>query len=178
MSTGKEIMIRLATHEDAKILATLGANTFWDTYHTNSNVEQKFIKKYISKAFSVEKIKSELADKNTFFLIVENEGKQVGYSKLILGSSRPEVSSDKPLEISRIYLAKESWGKNLGLVLLDKCIDEAKINDCDVIWLSVWKHNSRAIKFYKKHDFKIVGTHIFDLASSLHTDYIMARNFT
>ena len=172
----EEINFRYATIEDALMLSKLGAETFWDAYQTESCLEKKHIKAYIAGAFDLKTIKAEIADRNTLFLIAENSEDQIGYSKLLIESARPEVSGKKPFEISRIYLRKKFWGKNFGSPLLTKSIEEADKNKCDVIWLSVWQHNQRAIKFYEKYGFTEVGTHTFKLSSSPQIDLIMERS--
>jgi len=168
--------IRYAKTEDAKILGELGAETFWDAYRTESNLEKQHIKAYITQAFSQKTIEQEIIDDNILFLLAENSEDQIGYSKLLLESTRSGVSGKNPLEISRIYLKKKYWGKNLGSILLAKCIKEANNNKNDVVWLSVWQHNLRAIRFYEKFGFKKVGTHTFNLASSPQIDLIMERS--
>lgn len=171
----RDFSIRRANRKDAETLAGIGAETFWDTYHTDSHLEQRFIKAHISKTFTAEVIGAELAREDTIYLIAANEREKIGYARLLHLSRRKEVSGRRPLEISRIYLRKKYWGKKLGSALLERCLREAERKNCDVIWLSVWKYNQRAIKFYEKSDFKIVGQHIFDLAGSPQTDYIMER---
>ena len=41
------------------------------------------------------------------------------------------------------------------------------------IWLGVWEENPAAIKFYKAHGFKVIGTHNYDMIAEIQTDYIM-----
>ena len=77
------------------------------------------------------------------------------------------------MELARIYLEQSYWGRGLGGELFDECCRIAKSNNCDSVWLGVWKKNERAIGFYKKHRFEIVGTVEFDLASSIQQDHVM-----
>lgn len=171
----QSIEFRYATPTDAAMLANLTANTFWDAYERDSNLERKYIRDYMSTAFSIEQITLELAEEKTIYLVAESNSEEIGYSKLLSGSSRPEISGNRNIEISRIYLIKEFWGKNFGAPLLNRCVDEARIKEFDIIWLSVWEHNLRAIRFYEKHGFSKVGKHMFDLASSPQTDFVMER---
>lgn len=171
----KRLEIRIAKAKDAEMIASLSAMTFWDTYRDNPNVDVTNIKAYMSKAFTIEKITKELADGNTIFLIAEDENQQIGYAKLLVGSRESIISSERPLEISRIYLKREFFGKGFGSILLQQCLDRGKQEGCDSVWLSVWQHNQRAIKFYKKKGFENIGTHIFHLASLQETDFIMER---
>lgn len=171
----EEISFRYATAKDAEMLSSLASETFWDTYRNDARLKHKHIKNYIKRAFNLKKIKSEITEQNTIFIIGKNKERQIGYSKLLLKSSENSITGNNPMEISRIYLRKDFWGKKLGATLLQKCFEEAKNNNCDVIWLSVWEHNQRAIKFYEKHGFEKSGTHTFDLASSMQTDYLMQK---
>jgi ribosomal protein S18 acetylase RimI-like enzyme len=59
---------------------------------------------------------------------------------------------------------------------MQACLDEAKQNHCDVIWLDVWERNPRAIAFYRKWGFVQVGTQTFQLGDDLQNDWIMARS--
>ena len=170
-----ELKIRKALETETEMLSDLAQRSFWETYRTESKLENKYLRKYISSAFSSEQIRSDLDNKNTIYFVAERKNKPIGYAKLIIGSSRKEVSGKRPVEISRIYFIRECWGSGFGKLLLDECVRYAKVNNCDVIWLSVWKYNDRAIGFYIKHGFQKVGEHIFDLASSPQIDDVMER---
>jgi ribosomal protein S18 acetylase RimI-like enzyme len=45
---------------------------------------------------------------------------------------------------------------------------------CDCIWLGVWEHNPRAIAFYRKCGFSVVGDHVFMLGQDQQRDLILA----
>jgi ribosomal protein S18 acetylase RimI-like enzyme len=44
------------------------------------------------------------------------------------------------------------------------------------VWLGVWEHNTRAIRFYEAHGFSPAGSHDFFLGSDRQTDIIMRRS--
>ncbi len=166
---------RYAEKVDAGLLADVSAETFWDAYNTESILDQDFIKAYIAKTFSEEVIAEELADEEIIYIIPEIESEVCGFLRLLPNSTRENVSGRKPFQISRIYLRKKFWGKKLGSELMERSIEEAIKHNSDVIWLSVWQHNKRAINFYKKFDFRKVGEHLFDLAGSMQTDDLMLK---
>lgn len=167
--------IKTAVIEDAERLALLASETFWDAYRNTSKLETTYIRAYMAKAFTVTQITSELKDKNTTFLIAYENGTEAGYAKLVIESHTGSLKSVRPMEISRIYLGRSYWGKGRGKELLNHCIGQAAANGCDAVWLGVWQNNSRAINFYKKHGFAIVGEVEFDLASSLQKDHVMVK---
>ena len=53
-------------------------------------------------------------------------------------------------------------------------VDQVK-SDC--LWLGVWEDNPRAIAFYKKYDFTVVGEHIFTVGTDPQRDLIMILQF-
>jgi ribosomal protein S18 acetylase RimI-like enzyme len=85
------------------------------------------------------------------------------------------VQADRPVELSRIYVAANWIGRGVGAAIMQRCIDEARASDSDVLWLGVWERNERAIKFYEKWGFTKVGEHVFVLGSDPQTDWLMAR---
>jgi ribosomal protein S18 acetylase RimI-like enzyme len=81
----------------------------------------------------------------------------------------------RPLEIVRIYACQEWLGRGVGPMLMQACLDEARQRGCDALWLDVWERNPRAIAFYRKWGFKVVGTQGFQLGSDMQTDLLMQR---
>ena len=41
------------------------------------------------------------------------------------------------------------------------------------VWLSVWKENRRAVRFYGKCGFRIAGSTVFQLGSDAQADHVM-----
>jgi len=54
-------------------------------------------------------------------------------------------------------------------------LDEAKSTGSRSIWLGVWEHNPRALAFYKRWGFEIVGRQAFLLGQDLQQDFVMVR---
>ncbi len=46
----------------------------------------------------------------------------------------------------------------------------------DLLWLGVWPKNLKAIRFYEKFGFKVIGEHEFPLGDQIDVDNIMAIN--
>jgi ribosomal protein S18 acetylase RimI-like enzyme len=58
---------------------------------------------------------------------------------------------------------------------MDRCVAEAERVGAAGLWLGVWEHNPRAIRFYEKAGFHDVGSHHFQLGSDAQTDRLMVR---
>ncbi|QQS42710.1 MAG: GNAT family N-acetyltransferase [Acidobacteriota bacterium] len=169
-----DLEIRIGTVDDAAMLSSIGAKTFWETYSDSPDNENEDLRNYIDWAYEEERIRTELQDEGFRYLVAELDGKPAGYARLRIGSYIANVDAERPLEISRIYLLSEFQGKGRGKKLIERCVEEAERFFCDKVWLSVWKHNEKAIGFYEKMGFEMAGTTSFDLAGTEHEDYVMA----
>ncbi len=43
------------------------------------------------------------------------------------------------------------------------------------VWLGVWEHNYKAIKFYQDKGFVCFGEHVFVLGEDRQTDFLMKK---
>lgn len=156
------------------LLIEVSKETFISTFK-DSNTEEN-LKEYIEKAFSREKMLSEVLNENSVFYILYNEKIPVGYLKLNEGEGQSDIKDSNSIEIERIYIVKELQNKGIGKMLLDKAIEFALYKNKDYIWLGVWEKNEKAIAFYKKNDFKIISQHSFFMGEEEQLDYIMKKD--
>ena len=170
-----QIHVRQATPDDAKLLTDLSYTTFWDAFAHHPKNAPGDLEHYMRQAFNVKQLNTELVEPNSTFLIAEMDGKPVGYAKLIVGSIEPGITSERPIELSRLYSHQEYQGRGVGQNLMDACFEFAKNHDHDVMWLGVWEFNPRAQAFYHKNGFREVGKHTFQLGSDPQTDLLMQK---
>ena len=68
---------------------------------------------------------------------------------------------------------KKFHGENVGKSLYNKAIQIAKNKKAKYVWLGVWEHNPRAIRFYQKNGFVIFDKHVFIVGEDEQTDLLM-----
>lgn len=163
--------IRKVNIQDIAKLKEIGKLTFAETFSSENSEED--MQKYLEEGFSTEKLKTELTDKNAEFYFAEFEGKVIGYLKVNYGQSQTEMKDENALEIERIYVLKEFHGKKIGQILYNKAIELAEKKSVEYVWLGVWEHNPRAIRFYEKNGFVAFDKHIFKLGNDEQTDIMM-----
>jgi diamine N-acetyltransferase len=171
--TTNPIHIHVAGISDNVLLAELGARTFFDTFAQDNTPED--MAAYLAASFSPQKQADELADPLTTFLIAEIDDTAAGYARLRLSLSPAAITGRRPLEIVRFYSDKTWIGRGVGAALMSASLDFAAQQRCDTIWLDVWERNARAIAFYQKWEFAVVGTQSFQLGSDLQNDLLMQR---
>jgi ribosomal protein S18 acetylase RimI-like enzyme len=168
-----QLSIRKATVKDATIVASFGARTFEEAFGSQNTKED--MEAYLSSNFNEERIRSQLSDESSNFLLVYKENRLIGYSMLHAGDAPDAVSGLKPIELVRIYIDGIHKGKGHGSRLMEACVQAAAETDHDVIWLGVWEKNESAIAFYRKWGFEKVGIIEFILGSDVQHDFIMER---
>jgi ribosomal protein S18 acetylase RimI-like enzyme len=157
--------------KEVEKLRAISIQTFTETfteYNTESNMQL-----YLSENLNEDKLTQEVSDVNSQFYFVSLATKIIGYLKINTGPSQTELVNNTSLEIERIYVIKEFHGKHIGDLLLEKAIEIAKQHSLEYIWLGVWEKNTRAISFYKKHDFVEFDKHLFKLGDDVQTDLMM-----
>jgi len=173
MADPEPVQIRHAGPADAELLASLGAKTFEDTFAADNSPAD--IAAHLSTYFTPAAIADELRDPSNRYLIASISDSAAGYAKLRWGVSDETVQADRPVELSRIYVAADWSGRGVGAAIIQRCIDETQASDADVLWLGVWERNEGAIKFYEKWGFTKVGEHVFVLGADPQTDWLMSR---
>jgi ribosomal protein S18 acetylase RimI-like enzyme len=174
MNSKTNATVRGATLDDADLLAELGARTFAETFAVDNTPED--MAAYLAASFGSEIQKAELADSESTFLIAELDGVAVGYAKLHPGPAPEGVTDDHPIELVRLYVARAFLSHGVGAQLMHVCIDEAQQQQYRTLWLGVWENNHRAQAFYRRWNFRDVGTHIFQVGSDPQTDILMERS--
>lgn len=166
------ISIQQSTLQDLEALRSISIQTFTDTFaefNTPEDMEQ-----YLAATFNTDQLTQELSDPDVAFYLAKAGTETIGYLKLGLSNERTEFSG-KAIEIERIYVSRSHLGLAVGQQLLHKALSVARESSCAYIWLGVWEHNPRAIRFYEKNGFIIFGTHLFKLGNDLQTDLLMQR---
>ncbi|MFD2246246.1 GNAT family N-acetyltransferase [Pontibacter ruber] len=164
---------RTGTPADAELLAELGWRTFDQTFAAYNKPED--MTAFRTTMYTPELQAKELADPYTEFIIVEAEGEAVAYLKLNTGAAPEAIQAKNPLQINRLYILQEWTGKGLGDRLMQLSLDKARQKGHDVVWLTVWEHNERAMRFYHKYGFREVGELEFILGEDVQRDLYMQR---
>jgi diamine N-acetyltransferase len=170
------LRIRRATPADAELLSITAARWFDETFGPRNDPED--MRLYLDEAFSVARQTAELSDPRRTTLLAEEDGALVGYTILHrtgAGKGHPGIPAGEAVEIQRFYLSTHHHGRGLARRLMDAAVETARELGGEVLWLGVWEHNTRAIRFYEKNGFADVGDQEFLLGTDLQRDRAMAR---
>ena len=164
--------LRRAIAGDAPSLAVLAERTFRDTFGARNSPENMEL--HCARVFGHDFQLREIQDPALITTIAEVEGHMVGFSQLRIPSAQPNVGAKRPAELNRIYVLAEWQGQGIARDLMRDAVATAAREDCDCLWLGVWEHNPKAMAFYRKFGFEVVGTHAFMLGLDRQRDLIMS----
>lgn len=158
--------------EELQKIAILTYREAFDQSNSEENMQD-----YLSRSFSTEQLTKELKNPNSAFYLAAYNQEIIGYLKLNFGDAQTEFKEARSLEIERIYVKSSFHGKQVGQRLFDKAIDIAKENNVDNVWLGVWEHNPKAIRFYEKNGLEVFDQHPFRMGDDVQTDLLMKLEF-
>ena len=191
------VRIRPADHSDAAALAALAAVTFPLACPPTTTPES--IADFISRNLTAERFAEYLADPTrTLFVAIPDAateagaalaaspeiaatGGLVGWSMLIAteggepsdADAAAAVSQRPAIELSKMYAHPAAHGSGIAGELMRSTLDEAARGEASVVWLGVNQENARAIRFYEKHGFRIVGRKRFLVGDRWEHDYVL-----
>lgn len=158
------IQIKKASTNDCDLLISMGKTTFIEAHSNSATKDELAI--YLNHSYHPDKVLEELQDNNNLFHIIYYSDTPAGFSKIIIGEENSNPLLTHITKLERIYILKEFYDKKLGLELLNYNINLSKQLNQKGMWLYVWVGNERAINFYTKIGFKIIGEYDFKLSET------------
>ena len=163
--------LRKANLSDLPELLMLARTSFLQAFTAGNKPEN--VQAYLDEAFTETRLTQELEHPASTFLVASLAGKLVGYTKLNLSAAQTDVQDPDSVEVARLYTLQDVWGTGLGQLLLDAAFAFAKLEGKTWLWLGVWEHNARAIRFYEKNGLRIFGSHPFPFGDEIQNDWLM-----
>jgi diamine N-acetyltransferase len=156
--------IAKASVKDFKLIAEMGRITVEEAHRSSCSAAD--MNDFLEKNYNETTIQEELKDPKNIYHIIYYNGQAAGFSKIILNAEHPNIQYQQATKLDRIYLLKEFFNLKLGFELLQFNINFSKENQQSGMWLFTWTGNERAVNFYLKTGFKIVGSHSFKISET------------
>lgn len=169
-------VIRHAAPADATALATFAAAVFPLGCPATDPAD---LAAYIAAELTTARFATLIDDPNIIVLLAEASGDQqrriIAYMVIARRNSHPALSASGPAEFRKLYLHPEAHGTGLSSALLHCALSMLNAEGPRPIWLTTFSGNSRAIAFYKKWGFEIVGEQTFLVGTDPQRDVLMLR---
>jgi diamine N-acetyltransferase len=169
-----KIHLRIAGVEYAEILAELSRKTFYESFAPQNTEEN--MRLYMDEQFTREMQMAEVGAPGRTFILAYVDEEPAGYASMRTTTEKPKgLEGENAIEIVQLYSEQRMIGKGVGPALMQACIDLAREQQFEWIWLGVWEHNHRAQAFYTKWGFERFGEHIFIVGLDAQTDWWMRK---
>ena len=159
--------------EEIDHLITLSKETYYQAFkafNTRENMDH-----YVMKAFSKEQLLAEMRDQQASFYFGIHQNQRVGYLKLNEYDTPSEGHQGPSIEIQRLYVKSDAQNLGMGHFLMEEAIKIARDKRFTFIWLGVWEHNEKALRFYEKFNFERIGSHTFLMGDDPQQDHLLGR---
>lgn len=164
------IAYRTAGPADAPALAAMGARCFTETFGPHFPPEDMAL--HLETMFGPAALAGEYEDPALRIRMAEAGDEIAAYLKLTpMHLSAPLEAG--ALEIKQLYVLTPWQGAGVAAALMDWAAQTAREAGAPALYLSVWERGDRAIAFYRKQGFEIVGEAPFRLGSRTYQDPIM-----
>lgn len=156
--------IRLATVADAPAIVHIGRLAVELSHRDSCSIED--MNHFLDTHYNEEAIRHELSDQANIYHLIYHNNEPSGFSKIILNAPHPNITHPDTTKLDRIYLLSNHYGLNLGRELLNRNIQFSKEHGQCGMWLFTWQGNERAINFYKRNGFAVIGDHRFKVSET------------
>lgn len=166
--------IRACDAADAAMLSLIGGATFVETF--GDSIDAANLLAHAQGPHGVEYYRKLLADTATtrcWLAELPVTDAPIGYQ--VLTTSDLPQARPGDVELKRIYIFSRYHGGGLARRMVDVAVDAA----CDMahsrMLLGVYGENHRAIAFYRKAGFEMIGERNFVVGKQTFNDKVMAR---
>ena len=166
------IPLRACLPGDEEALALVGASTFLETY--SGALSGPDILAHCRRHHSAQQYAAWLADDAYRLCLAELHTAPVGYV-VLSPPDLPVASTDRDMELKRIYLLHRFQGAGLGRALMEWSVEQARSLGRERLLLGVKAANDAALAFYGRHGFERIGKRKFVVGSRVCDDYVLAR---
>lgn len=170
----QDLTVREGQSADAGALSRLAARAFPEACPPTSDPTD--IADYVATELTPARFAVHLGEH--VVLVVDDPtrpGELLGYAMLCLVPPPVPVPGTNAIELKRIYADPTAIGSGVGGAMMRASLRQASELGHDCVWLGTNQKNSRAIHFYQRFGFDIVGVRTFQVGTSTEADFVLAR---
>ncbi len=172
-----DAVIRHACLEDASALATLGRQTFIDTFVTGFGIPYPAddLALFLDASFSPEATATKLKEPGAAWWVAERDGALLAFANAGPNTLPHPDGRASHAEPRRLYVSKAAQGLGLGTRLLTLSLDWMQAHTDGPLWIGVWSGNLKAQKLYAAHGFDKAGEYLYPVGRWLDDEFILRR---
>jgi diamine N-acetyltransferase len=162
---------RRATARDAEGLSAFAARVF--PLGGRSDAPATDIQAHIAAHLTPERFCELIADPDAVVILASSGPEIAGYGVLIHDCRHPQIEEPTQAEVRKFYVDPQHHGQGLAHRLMRELLQAASPGE--TVWLSVFSENPRAIRFYERSGFRVVGKQDYWVGDDCQKDFVMRR---
>lgn len=119
---------------------------------------------------------NDLADSTIGWMVAFHRGAPVGYAKLTPLRAPAPSAPPGAVELQQIYVLSQWQGHGVAVRLMQWALATAGDRGAPEVYLTVFDHNERAKRFYRRYGFEEVGRCTFTLGDRVDDDRVWRRD--
>ena len=167
-----EIQIRPARPDDALCLGVLSTQVFLHTY-CKLGIREALAREVLAH-HSVAHYETLLADPGKTILVAECDGHMVALS-LVDNAARLEGNDAVAAKLEHLYVVEPFTGRGVGRDLLRQAEKAAAARGAEMLWLTAWIGNPRAISFYPRCGYDDLGEVMYTFEGESHPNRLFGK---
>jgi len=173
MTNVHPITIRPAHADDALCLGVLSTQVFLHTY-TRDGIRPALAREVLAN-HSVARYEALLANPDMTILVAESAGHLVALS-LVDNAARLEIRPDvAAAKLEHLYVQEPFTGRGIGRDLLRHAEKAAAARGAEMLWLTSWVGNMRALSFYPRCGYDDLGETMFTFEGESHANRLFGK---
>jgi diamine N-acetyltransferase len=169
-----DICVRNAITDDVEALSAFAAAIF--PLGGRPGADPLDLSHYIATELTAKCFRTWIENPNAIMFVAEIADQICGYVLVLRLSPHPQIEDAAPAELRKLYVAPAHHGRGIADELVRQALTSLERDCRAAVWLSVFSENPRAIAFYKKWGFRIVGTQLFLVGADPQRDFLMRRD--
>jgi ribosomal protein S18 acetylase RimI-like enzyme len=137
------------------------------------------LKPYLEDFFSEEILEEEIAKPDQDYFLVKKSDRAIGFAQVkrfVLIEESIRRQSDNSAELFKLYLLQKYTGKGIGTRFMQMMSEHYQSRGFQNFYSTVWSLSPRALRFYKRQGFEVVGEIDYDYAGKNNIDYVLKKN--
>lgn len=172
----RTIVYRNAEPEDAEPLARLSRETFTATF--GHLYPASDLAAFCAEIYAVEAQAALIAHPELEIRLASERGELVGYCQVGAFKLPFDPGERRPMELHRLYVIERVKGAGVATALMDWTLARMRTLGAEDAYLGVFQDNPRALRFYQRYGFEIVGAYKFPVGATLDDEFIMRMHLT
>jgi ribosomal protein S18 acetylase RimI-like enzyme len=167
----EQVTYRNAEPRDAKALAALARNTFVATFGHLYPPED--LNAFIAEIYTPEVQAKRIADPEREIRLAGLGDDLIGYCGIGAMKLPFDTQGRRAFELHTLYVVEAAKGRGVAAAMMDWALQRARAHDAQDIYLGVYHANERALAFYKRYGFEVVGRYDFPVGKTIDDERIM-----